>query len=111
MPTDGPAAPAGASSTSSPIEEARQVLPLTWWTPLGWGEAVLADELALLADHALLEREAARNALRLMRRAPTDVDMLAWTTRLNGVARDEVGHLGAVTARLAGRARRVAAAS
>ena len=91
------------AATSSPIGEARDVLPLRWWTPRGWADAVLADELALLADHAQLEREAARNALRLMRRAPTDVDMLAWTTRLNGVARDEVGHLGAVVARLADR--------
>lgn len=92
-----------AAATTSPIDEARDVLPLTWWTPLGWAEVVLADDLALLADHAQLEREAARNALRLMRRAPSDVDMLAWTTRLNGVARDEVGHLGAVVARLADR--------
>lgn len=89
--------------TTTPIDEARDVLPLTWWTPTGWAEAVLADDLALLADHAQLEREAARNALRLMRRAPSDVDALAWTTRLNGVARDEVGHLGAVTSRLADR--------
>lgn len=92
-----------AATPSSPLDEARQVLPLRWWTPVGWADAVLADELALLADHAQLEREAARNALRLMRRAPTDVDMLAWTARLNGVARDEVGHLGAVVARLADR--------
>lgn len=90
-------------AATSPIARARDVLPLTWWTPPGWGAAVLADELALLADHALLEREAARNALQLMRRAPSDVDALAWTVRLNGVARDEVGHLGAVAARLADR--------
>lgn len=88
---------------TSTIDEAHEVLPLTWWTPLGWGDAVLADERALLADHAQLEREAARNALHLMRRAPTDVDTLAWTSRLNAVARDEVGHLGAVTSRLADR--------
>jgi tRNA-(ms[2]io[6]A)-hydroxylase len=87
----------------APIAEAREQLPLVWWTPEGWAGAVLADELALLADHAQLEREAARNALRLMRRAPSDVDALQWTVRLNGVARDEVGHLGAVAARLADR--------
>ncbi len=88
---------------TSPILEAREQLPLVWWTPDGWAESVLADELALLADHAQLEREAARNALRLMRRAPSEVDALQWTVRLNGVARDEVGHLGAVAARLADR--------
>jgi tRNA-(ms[2]io[6]A)-hydroxylase len=90
-------------AAASPIDRAREVLPLAWWTPPGWGAAVLADELALLADHAQLEREAARNALHLMRRAPSDVDALAWTVQLNGVARDEVGHLGAVAARLADR--------
>lgn len=84
----------------TPIDEARAVLPLTWWTPRGWADEVLADEVALLADHAQLEREAARNALHLMRRAPVDVDVLEWTQRLNGVARDEVGHLGAVATRL-----------
>lgn len=92
-----------AAAAASPIDRIRAVLPLTWWTPPGWGAAVLDDELALLADHALLEREAARNALSLMRRAPGDVDALAWTVQLNGVARDEIGHLGAVAARLADR--------
>ena len=91
------------SDVTSTIDEARAVLPLTWWTPPGWADAVLTDELALLADHAQLEREAARNALHLMRRAPGGVDALAWTARLTGVARDEVGHLGAVTSRLADR--------
>ncbi len=92
-----------STAVSDPIAEARAVLPLTWWTPVGWGAAVLADETALLADHAQLEREAARNALALMRQAPVEVDALQWTIRLNGVARDEVGHLGAVASRLADR--------
>lgn len=92
-----------SAAAASPIDRAREALPLTWWTPLGWGPSVLDDELALLADHAQLEREAARNALHLMRRAPGGVDALAWTVQLNGVARDEVGHLGAVAARLADR--------
>lgn len=89
--------------TTTAIDEARDVLPLTWWTPVGWADAVLVDEVALLADHAQLEREAARNALALMRRAPGHVDALEWTVRLNHVARDEVGHLGQVAARLADR--------
>ncbi len=92
-----------STAMSDPLAQVREVLPLTWWTPEGWGDAVLADEVALLADHAQLEREAARNALALMRQAPVEVDMLQWTIRLNGIARDEVGHLGAVASRLADR--------
>lgn len=86
-----------------PIDRVRRELPLRWWTPAGWADGVLADDTALLADHALLEREAARNAMTLMRRAPAHVDALTWTTRLTAVARDEVGHLGQVVARLADR--------
>ena len=89
--------------SSEPIGEVRRTLPLTWWTPVGWADAVLADEVSLLSDHALLEREAARSALALMRRPPAHVDALTWTIRLTAVARDEVGHLGQVTARLADR--------
>lgn len=88
---------------TTPLDQVREVLPLQWWTPTGWADAVLADEIALLADHAQLEREAARNALSLMRRAPLDVDAAVWTQRLNAVARDEVGHLGAVLSRLTDR--------
>lgn len=81
----------------------RPYLPLRWWTPAGWADLVLADAAALLADHAHLEREAARNALALMRRAPQDVDELRWTVRLTNVARDEVEHLGMVTRELVAR--------
>lgn len=87
-------------TVTTAIDRTRDVLPLTWWTPPAWAGKVLADELALLADHAQLEREAARNALQLMRRAPVEVDALQWTQRLTGVARDEVGHLGAVARHL-----------
>lgn len=93
----------GAAADVDPVTAVRSQLPLRWWTPRGWAAAVLADEVALLADHAQLEREAARNALSLMRRAPGHVDALTWTTRLTAVARDEVGHLGQVAARLADR--------
>jgi tRNA-(ms[2]io[6]A)-hydroxylase len=102
MPAPTDTSPAAAHLPAA-VAEARAVLPLTWWTPVGWAEAVLADEVALLADHAQLEREAARNALALMRQAPVEVDMLQWTIRLNGIARDEIGHLGAVASRLADR--------
>lgn len=91
------------TAVDDPLGAVRATLPLAWWTPVDWADAVLADERALLADHAQLEREAARNALALMRRAPAHVDALTWTTRLNAVARDEVSHLGQVTARLADR--------
>ena len=88
------------TATDDPLARVRAVLPLTWWTPPGWGDAALVDDRALLADHAQLEREAARNALHLMRRCPVEVDPLQWTLKLNGVARDEVGHLQAVARHL-----------
>jgi tRNA 2-(methylsulfanyl)-N6-isopentenyladenosine37 hydroxylase len=84
-------------SVTSDVDELR------WPTPAGWADAVLADEVALLDDHAHLEREAARNALNLMTRVPRGVDPGRWTARLNGVARDEVAHLGTVLTELADR--------
>jgi tRNA-(ms[2]io[6]A)-hydroxylase len=77
--------------------ERRDELPLRWRTPDGWADQALADPLPLLIDHAHLEREAARNALNLMSRAPHGVDTTRWVERLNGVARDEVAHLQMVT--------------
>lgn len=89
-----------SATTDDPVARVREVLPLAWWTPAGWGGAALADDLALLANHAHLEREAARNALHLMRRCPVELDPLQWTLKLNGVARDEIGHLQAVARHL-----------
>ena len=76
---------------------------LRWRTPPAWTDGALADELALLADHAHLERAAAANAMSLVRRWPDGADPDRWVGRLSGIARDEVDHLALVSRTLAGR--------
>lgn len=78
-------------------------LPLRWLTPRSWASAVLADPVALLDDHAHLERDAAANALALLRRLPADRSAQRWVRALTGVARDEVDHLALVSRELARR--------
>jgi tRNA-(ms[2]io[6]A)-hydroxylase len=78
-------------------------LPLRWRTPAGWAAGVLADPAALLNDHAHLERDAAANALALVRRLPDGYPADRWVARLTGVARDEVEHLALVSRVLARR--------
>lgn len=76
---------------------------LGWHTPSAWTEVALADERALLADHAHLERAAAANAMSLVRRWPHGADPDRWVSRLTGIARDEVDHLALVSRTLAAR--------
>ncbi len=71
-------------------------LPLHSRTPREWGTAVLADPLALLVDHAFLEKKAASNALELMTRWPGEW-VPGWVDAMTGVARDEAVHLAQVT--------------
>ncbi|MDX1982508.1 MAG: tRNA-(ms[2]io[6]A)-hydroxylase [Bryobacteraceae bacterium] len=71
-------------------------LPLLSRTPAEWGRAVLSDPIALLVDHAFLERKAANNALELMTRWPNDW-VPGWVETMTGVARDEAAHLAQVT--------------
>lgn len=71
-------------------------LPLHSTTPLAWARAVLADPLALLVDHAFLEKKAANNALELMTRWPGDW-VPGWAETMTAVARDEAAHLAQVT--------------
>lgn len=81
-------------------------LPLRSRTTRRWAEAALADPLALLDDHAHLERKAAANALALWTRAPVELDDDAhatWTRVLASVARDEAEHLALVVRVLARR--------
>lgn len=78
-------------------------LPLTWTTPSGWAEATLSDPVGLLNDHAHLERDAAANALALMRRIPDRYPTDRWVQRLTGIAREEIDHLGLVTRELTAR--------
>ena len=71
-------------------------LPLRSRTPPEWGRAVLAEPLALLADHAFLEQKAANNAMELMTRWPGEW-FPGWLEAMTSVARDETAHLAQVT--------------
>jgi len=71
-------------------------LPLLSRTPLAWGHAVLSDPIALLIDHAFLEKKAANNAMDLMTRWPNDW-VPGWVETMTSVARDEAAHLAQVT--------------
>jgi len=81
-------------------------LPLHSVTPPAWGRGALADPVALLIDHAFLEKKAANNALELMTRWPGDWTP-GWVETLTGVARDEAAHLSQVTRLLARRGGRL----
>ena len=82
-------------------------LPLKYRTPARWAEQVLRHPLALLSDHAYLERKAASNALELMNRWPEPVCPEDWVNTLTAVARDEAAHLNSVTRLLAQRGGRL----
>ena len=71
-------------------------LPLRSRTPAEWADAVLADPISLLVDHAFLEKKAANNAMDLMTHWPTDW-VPGWVETMTGVARDEAAHLSQVT--------------
>lgn len=71
-------------------------LPLCSRTPDAWAYQVLADPLALLNDHAYLEKKAAVNALELLNRWPEPVPPKLWFTTLAGIAKDEATHLAQV---------------
>jgi tRNA-(ms[2]io[6]A)-hydroxylase len=81
-------------------------LPLHSTTPPAWGRAALSDPVALLIDHAFLEKKAANNALELMTRWPGDWTP-GWVETLTGVARDEAAHLSQVARLLARRGGRL----
>ncbi len=81
-------------------------MPLTYRTPTAWAASALRDPLALLNDHAHLEKKAAANALELLNRFPApdlsppdpvdDELTTRWVTTMTAVARDEIEHLAAV---------------
>src|SRR5438309_6613116 len=75
-------------------------------TPLEWGKAVLANPVALLADHAFLEMKAAHNAMELLTRWPGDW-LPGWVETMTSVARDETAHLAQVTRMLVRRGGRL----
>jgi tRNA-(ms[2]io[6]A)-hydroxylase len=74
----------------------REDLPLLSRTPDGWAEMALRDPLALLNDHAHLEKKAAANALELVNRWPEPSRPEEWTQTLASVASDEAMHLNSV---------------
>ena len=77
-------------------EAALEGLPLHSRTPPAWAEAALRDPIALLNDHAFLEKKAATNAMELMTRWPNDW-LPGWVETMTAVARDEAVHLAQVT--------------
>jgi tRNA-(ms[2]io[6]A)-hydroxylase len=70
-------------------------LPLLSRTPERWARFVLADPVALLIDHAFLEKKAANNALELLTRWP-EPGVEGWVQAMTDVARDEAAHLAQV---------------
>jgi tRNA 2-(methylsulfanyl)-N6-isopentenyladenosine37 hydroxylase len=83
-----------------------ETLPLHSRTPSAWGRAALADPVALLQDHAFLEKKAAANALELMTRWPGEWTP-GWVETMTGVARDEASHLAQAVRILARRGGRM----
>jgi len=82
-------------------------LPLKSRTPSAWAHSVLADPIALLSDHAFLEKKAATNALDMLARWP-DEWVPGWVETMTAVARDEAAHLSQVTKLLLKRGGRLA---
>ena len=74
----------------------REELPLLSRTPDAWAAIVLRDPLALLSDHAYLEKKAAANALELLNRWPEPLRPEEWTQTLAAIASDEASHLNGV---------------
>lgn len=74
----------------------RSHFPLLYQTPTSWADRVLTDPIALLNDHAYLERKAASNALELLNRWPQSSDSAFWMLSLSQIARDETAHLNSV---------------
>jgi tRNA-(ms[2]io[6]A)-hydroxylase len=80
-----------------PAASSATKLPLQYPTPDVWATEVLREPLALLSDHAYLERKAASNALELLNRWPEPTCPDSWVIILSAVARDEAAHLHAVS--------------
>ncbi|MEZ5354822.1 MAG: tRNA-(ms[2]io[6]A)-hydroxylase [Bryobacteraceae bacterium] len=89
-----------------PLQEKLDALPLRSRTPAAWAGSALADPLALLVDHAYLEKKAANNAMDLMTRWPNEW-VPGWVETLSAIARDEAAHLAKVTRMLIARGGRL----
>src|SRR5690349_21023049 len=82
-------------------------LPLRYHTTAAWARRALERPLALLNDHAHLEKKAAANALELLNRWPEPNPPENWVTAMTAIARDEVEHLAVVCRLLARRGGRL----
>lgn len=82
-------------------------MPLASRTPQRWARLVLAEPVALLIDHAFLEKKAANNALELLTRWP-EPGVTGWVQAMTDVARDEAAHLSQVHRLLTRRGGRLA---
>ncbi len=87
--------------------EKAALLPLLSRTPAAWAESALADPVALLIDHAFLEKKAANNAMDMMTRWPGDW-IPGWVETMTNIARDEAAHLAQVARLLLKRGGRLA---
>jgi tRNA-(ms[2]io[6]A)-hydroxylase len=79
-----------------PDRRPREELPLLVRTPDGWAAMAMREPLALLSDHAHLEKKAAANALELLNRWPEPSHPEEWTQTLAAIASDEASHLSRV---------------
>ncbi len=79
----------------SPATDDKFALPLHSKTPVEWARQVLQDPIALLIDHAFLEKKAANNAMALLTRWPGEW-VPGWLEAMTSVARDEAAHLAQV---------------
>lgn len=77
------------------VAVAPDILPLRVLTPPAWAGSVLQDPVALLIDHAFLEKKAATNALDLLTLWPEEF-FPEWAQVMTVVARDEAAHLAQV---------------
>lgn len=83
------------------MSAAEAALPLLTETSDRWARAALAEPVALLNDHAHLEKKAALNALELLHRWPETAARRGdphddWVMALAAVAKDETAHLHTV---------------
>lgn len=92
--------------------------PLRHLTPPRWAAQVLREPIALLNDHAHLEKKAATNALELINRHPRTASVADrpagsasenWVAVMTSVARDEIEHLATVSRLLVRRGGRMTA--
>ena len=82
-------------------------MKLAWGTPQSWAQVATSDVVALLNDHAHLERKAATNALDLITNWPEPDPPRRWSAVLAEVAREETAHLARVVRALEARGGRM----